>query len=79
MSCSGRTTWWTPIWVRIRACDVLIAFAQTFLIPSSSSSEAVRMLASRSVPIAEHGPVELVDRQLPHRLLVGGVGLDRRG
>ncbi len=37
------------------------------------------MLASRFVPMPDHRPVELVDRELAHRLLVGGVGLDDVG
>src|SRR3954451_24691477 len=52
MSCSGWTTWWAPMRSRMVACCWLTALTQISPIPSSVSSAVVRMLASRSLPIA---------------------------
>ena len=56
-----------------------MALAQTFGTPEAEQTVAVRMLASMSLPIADHRPVELVDRELAHGIRVGGVGLDDLG
>src|SRR5688500_8399497 len=52
MSCSGKTTWWAPMRSRMVACWRLIALAQMSRISISASSAVVRMLASRSLPMA---------------------------
>ena len=60
-------------------CWRLIALAQMSGISRSTSSEVVRMLASRSVPMRDDGAVEVGHAELAQRLDVGGVGGDDVG
>src|SRR5829696_7571506 len=51
MSCSGKTTWWAPTRSRMRPWGTVIALAQMSGTSRPASTEVVRMLASRSVPM----------------------------
>src|ERR671916_3328532 len=79
MSCSGRTMWCTPSWLRILACGSLMALAQISGVSKPRAYGGGKDAGFQVVPDRDDDPVELVHRQLPQRLLARRVGAHHLG